>query len=49
MSATSPEKVIFVHASCHNTIHKTDKFPNPRPSDEESAKFYKKSNVTCSD
>jgi hypothetical protein len=39
-----PEKVIFVHPSCHNKIHKTDQFPNLRPSDEEISKFYDKSN-----
>src|SRR5207253_4397841 len=33
-----PEKVIFVHPSCHNKIHKTDQFPNLRPSVEEISK-----------
>lgn len=39
-----PEKVIFVHPACHNKIHKTEQFPNLRPSEEETSKFYGRSN-----
>ena len=31
----SPEKVILVHASCHNKIHKTDLFPHHKPKNEK--------------
>jgi len=36
-----PEKTIFVHRSCHNLIHKTDKYPKLKPSKEDIDKFYK--------
>ena len=36
-----PEKVILVHPGCHNVIHKTDKFPGLKPSEEEIARFYR--------
>jgi hypothetical protein len=38
-----PEKVIFVHASCHNKIHKTDLYPGLKPCKDEINKYYKKS------
>lgn len=37
-----PEKIIFVHASCHNLIHKTNKFLNLKPDKDEINRFYKK-------
>lgn len=36
-----PERVIAVHASCHNRIHKTDLYPDLKPSKEEINEFYK--------
>lgn len=33
----SPEKVILVHASCHNKIHKTNLFPHLKPKKEEKS------------
>ncbi|MBI3934024.1 MAG: HNH endonuclease [Acidobacteria bacterium] len=35
-----PEQVVFVHASCHNQIHKTDLYPQLKPSKEETDRFY---------
>lgn len=37
-----PEKKIVVHKSCHNVIHKTDKYPELKPNKEEILKFYQK-------
>ncbi len=37
-----PEKIVYVHKSCHNHIHKTDKYPDLKPSKEDTDKFYKK-------
>lgn len=37
-----PEEVIFVHAKCHAKIHRTDAYPNLKPSREDTEKFYKK-------
>ncbi len=37
-----PEKTILVHKGCHNTIHKTDKYPDLKPSKSEIERFYKK-------
>jgi hypothetical protein len=36
-----PEKTIFVHASCHNKIHKTNLYQHFKPSKEEIDKYYK--------
>ena len=44
-----PEKVIIVHQSCHNKIHKTDKFLHLKPSNEEIARFYGESRRASSD
>lgn len=38
----SPEKVVFVHASCHTKIHITNEFPHLKPSKDEIERFYKK-------
>ena len=37
-----PENVVRVHRSCHNLIHKTDKYPHLRPPKEEIIRFYHK-------
>lgn len=37
-----PEKIIFVHASCHNKIHKTNLYPHLKPDQAEINKFYNK-------
>jgi hypothetical protein len=37
-----PEKIVLVHASCHNKIHKTDQYPNLKPNNEEINKYYKR-------
>ncbi|RZN14222.1 MAG: hypothetical protein EF812_05970 [Methanosarcinales archaeon] len=37
-----PERVSFVHASCHNKIHKTNLFPHLKPNKDEIDKFCKK-------
>ena len=35
-----PEKIIFVHASCHNKIHKTELYPHLKPCKDDIDKFY---------
>lgn len=35
-----PEKIIYVHTSCHHKIHRTNEHPNLKPKIEDSAKFY---------
>lgn len=37
-----PEKIIFVHAGCHNKIHKTDLYPYLKPSSDEINRFYRR-------
>lgn len=37
-----PEETIFVHADCHNKIHKTNLFPHLKPSKEEIERYYNK-------
>jgi hypothetical protein len=37
-----PEKTIFVHRSCHNKIHKSNLYPELKPSQQEIDMFYKK-------
>ena len=38
----NPEKVITVCRKCHNKIHKTDEYPDLKPSTLEIRKFYNK-------
>ncbi len=37
-----PEKTIYVHRSCHNLIHKSNKYPHLKPSKEDINKYYRK-------
>lgn len=42
-----PEKIVFVHAGCHNVIHKTDRYPHLKPSQEDIVRFYKKNSTAA--
>ena len=44
----NPEKVVIVHASCHQRIHRTSEHPELQPSAEDIREYYRRVRATVS-